>query len=424
MGKAKKLCAARPNPAKSGYNPSIDRVKAEPLVVIVVPTRELAIQIFDETRRLCYRSMLRPCVAYGGLPMRVMVEELGKGCDILIATPGRLCDVMDKPHLLTMSRVKYTVIDEADEMLHDDWQEELGKIMGGGDTNEDADHHYLMFSATFPKGVRQLAREYMAEDHYRLVVGRPGSTHKNVKQEVIFVDRDRKRDAVFDLLYSSEPARTLIFCNSKATVEQLDDFLYNRQLPTTSIHSDRNQREREDAIRNFRAGRTPILIATGVSARGWDIAGIKHVINYDLPSNMHGGIDEYVHRIGRTARIGNTGLATSFYNERDEELGQALVNVLFECECEIPEFLAHLTPESREKIQFDDDTDDEEETAGNKDSVDAAQGGAGAGGFAVEGSAWGAAPTDGGPDAGGFSADGGVGGFSADGGSGATGGGW
>jgi len=106
MGKAKKLCAPKPNIIDSTYNPKSHYVKAEPLVIVIVPTRELAIQIFDEARRLCYRSMLRPCVAYGGLPMGVCRDELGKGCDILIATPGRLCDLMDKPHILTMSRVK------------------------------------------------------------------------------------------------------------------------------------------------------------------------------------------------------------------------------------------------------------------------------------------------------------------------------
>lgn len=106
MGKAKKLCAPRPDPTLPGYNPKIHGCRAEPLVVIVVPTRELAIQIFDEARRLCYRSKLRPSVAYGGLPYSVCLEELGKGCDILIATPGRLCDLMNRPAVLTMSRVK------------------------------------------------------------------------------------------------------------------------------------------------------------------------------------------------------------------------------------------------------------------------------------------------------------------------------
>lgn len=106
MGKAKKLAAAKPNTADPAYNPRVNKVVAEPLVVIVVPTRELAIQIFDEARRLCYRSMLRPCVSYGGLPYTITIEDLGKGCDILIASPGRLADLMDKPDILRMRRVK------------------------------------------------------------------------------------------------------------------------------------------------------------------------------------------------------------------------------------------------------------------------------------------------------------------------------
>ena len=106
----------------------------------------------------------------------------------------------------------------------------------------------MMFSATFPKPAREMARQYMAEDHIRVRVGRAGSAHKNIRQNIIWVDQDQKREAVFDLLFQMEPARTIIFCNAKAQVDLLDDFLYNRGLPTTSIHADRNQREREDAM--------------------------------------------------------------------------------------------------------------------------------------------------------------------------------
>jgi ATP-dependent RNA helicase DDX3X len=129
MGKAKKLAAPRPG---LNFDPSRDRVRAEPLVLIVAPTRELCCQIFDEARRLCYRSMLRPCVAYGGAPLREQSAQLARGCDILIASPGRLIDFMGRPELLSLARVRFTIIDEADEMLHDDWGEEMSKIMGGG----------------------------------------------------------------------------------------------------------------------------------------------------------------------------------------------------------------------------------------------------------------------------------------------------
>lgn len=195
MGKVKKLAAARPGLGG-------ERVRAEPLVLIVAPTRELCCQIFDEARRLCYRSMLRPCVAYGGAPVRDQAAQLNRGCDILIATPGRLIDFMNRPELLSLARVRFTIIDEADELLHDDWTDEMSKIMGGGgnfcpslgesvwftdlslDANTDGDHRYLLFSATFPKRLQKLAAKYLSADYVHVSVGRTGSVHINVKQNV------------------------------------------------------------------------------------------------------------------------------------------------------------------------------------------------------------------------------------------------
>ncbi len=131
MGKAKKLAAPRPNPAT--FREGVDApVRAEPLLLVVCPSRELATQIFDEARRFCYRSMLRPCVLYGGGPVVDQLAQLQKGCDVLIATPGRLCDFIDRPHALSLQRLKYTIIDEADEMLNSDWEQEFKKIMSGG----------------------------------------------------------------------------------------------------------------------------------------------------------------------------------------------------------------------------------------------------------------------------------------------------
>ncbi|TVY31493.1 ATP-dependent RNA helicase [Lachnellula subtilissima] len=346
MGKAKKLAAPRPNPATfiSGTHAP---VRAEPLVLIVCPTRELATQIFDEARRFCYRSMLRPCVIYGGGPISEQFIQLQKGCDVLIATPGRLCDFINRPTILTLKRLKYMVIDEADEMLTSDWDVELNQIMSGGD-QEDGNINYLMFSATFPKIAQQLATEHLAPNHVRVRVGRAGSSHKNIKQDIVYVEPAMKQQALWDLLMSGKAARTIIFVNSKRTADEVDDFLFNKDLPCTSIHGDRTQREREDSIRAFRMGKAPVLIATGVSARGLDIHFVAHVINYDLPSSNHGGIEDYIHRIGRTGRIGNLGLATSFYNERDADLAEPLVKVLLETGQGIPDFLAEHIPEGFE----------------------------------------------------------------------------
>ncbi|CAE7207608.1 ATP-dependent RNA helicase DED1 [Pyrenophora teres f. teres] len=398
MGKARQLAAPRPNPVR--YNPLTDKVRAEPLVLVVCPTRELACQTFDEARRLCYRTMLRPCVIYGGAPTKNQREQLEMGCDILIATPGRLMDFAQNANLLSFRRLKFTIIDEADELLSGGWEDVMEKIFQGGDTNTDADHTYLMFSATFPKEARRLAKEYMADDFTRIKVGRVGSTHENIKQQIIWVEESAKNQALFDLIFSEGPQRTLVFTNSKAKCDMVDDFLYNKALPVTSIHSDRTQREREDALRSFRTARCPILVATGVTARGLDVANIKHVINYDLPSTMHDGITEYIHRIGRTARIGNEGKATSFFNDRNEDIGEDLTKILLESNQAVPEFLQQHIPEDPTKINWHDGTDESDNALGG-----------GFGGEAGEAGEAGADTGFGGGDTGGFGGGFGDGGF-------------
>ena len=200
MGKAKKLCGPRPDILAPDFDIRKHGVRAEPLFVIVVPTRELATQIFDEARRLCYRSMFRPCVVYGGAPRGDQANQLRRGCDLLIATPGRLVDFLESG-TLSLSRVKFvasiqplrsctdserrfTIVDEADEMVTNDWSEAMAVIMGGADANSDSDHVYCLFSATFPKGARALAKRFLSTDHIRIRVGRAGSTTSNVTQRV------------------------------------------------------------------------------------------------------------------------------------------------------------------------------------------------------------------------------------------------
>jgi ATP-dependent RNA helicase DDX3X len=241
------------------------------------------------------------------------------------------------------------------------------KLLKGGDTNDDDDHLYMMFSATFNKEARKLARRFMSSDKLRITVGRAGSSHGNITQVVIWVDEDKKKQCLYDLLYSLPPARTIIFVNSKRQADMLDDYLYNLDMPSTSIHADRTQREREDSLRAFRAGTAPILVATGVTARGIDIKHVMHVINYDMPKAMHGGIQEYIHRIGRTARIGNKGRATTFYNESNEDVAEDLVKVLMETQQDIPDFLEPYKPQEGELL-FDDDGSNTSEDDSNQEN--------------------------------------------------------
>ncbi|KAK6341849.1 hypothetical protein TWF730_001336 [Orbilia blumenaviensis] len=349
MGKIKTLTAARA--ARGGYGR-----KAEPLVLIVAPTRELATQIFLECRKFCYRSFMRPCLVYGGADMRPQRSELEKGCDLVVGTPGRLQDFIDRGNI-SLGRVRYTIIDEADEMLDMGFEPQIRKLLHSGDHNEDEDLQIMMFSATFPASVRKLAKEFLADDYVRINVGRIGSVNPNIVQRIIYANFDKKRQAIFDLLASSPAARTLIFVNSKREADNLDDFLWNKGLPTTSIHGDRTQREREDALIAFRTGKCPILIATDVASRGLDVRNVLHVINYDMPKS----IEEYTHRIGRTARIGTMGLATTFWNDKDgSHLAEALTKTLVEMGQEVPTFLEPYKPADA-NLQFDEESSDPED---------------------------------------------------------------
>ncbi|KAI1329950.1 P-loop containing nucleoside triphosphate hydrolase protein [Xylariaceae sp. FL0255] len=388
MGKARRFAAPRPTPEQCSEG---IRVRGEPLVVIVCPARELAIQIFNETRKFCYRTLLRPCVAYGGGPLRDQINQIMQGCDVLVASPGRLIDMMERPDVLSLRRVKYMVIDEADEMLDVDWQEELNKILTGGE-QEEGNIKYMLFSATFPTEVRKLARQHLAENHIRVKVGRVGSTHENIKQDIVFVEPQVKKQALRDLLFAQTATRTIVFVNNKRAADEVDDFLYNAGLPCTSMHADRTQREREDAMRAFRKGTTPILVTTGVAARGIDVRNVMHVINYDLPSMDHGGIQEYIHRIGRTGRIGHVGLATSFYTERDEPMAEILAMTLLETGQVVPDFLERFVEgQDVTKFKFEYGSD-EEEDAGGETGGETGGWGAGAdnNGNGGDGGGWGA----------------------------------
>lgn len=222
----------------------------------------------------------------------------------------------------------------------------------------------------------------------RFRVGRAGSTTENIKQMIVEVSREGKNETLLTLLEEMNGVRTIIFVNSRQAADTLDDFLFNMKLPVTSIHSDRTQVEREAAMRAFRSGQAPILVATGVTARGIDVRNVMHVINYDLPSIEYGGIEEYTHRIGkislsdicspipsshqvfisqlltlwlgRTGRIGHRGVATSFFTERDEPLASVLTRTLLETNQDIPDFLQSYVPEnwsSGTKVKFETESD-------------------------------------------------------------------
>lgn len=248
--------------------------RVEPLILVTAPTRELATQIFDDCRRFCYRSMLRPCVIYGGADIKSQQAELERGCDLLIATPGRLMDFINRG-IVCLNRIRFLVLDEADRMFSMA-AEDVIKLMSGCDMNSADDIQICMFSATFPKGVKDLAKQFLSSDFVHIRVGRLGATTSDITQRVEWVEKTDKQDRLLQLLLDQPPTRTLVFVNQKRTCDAVDDFLFNQQFPVTSIHGERTQREREDALISFKTGHNPIMIATDVAARGMDIKGVMH----------------------------------------------------------------------------------------------------------------------------------------------------
>ncbi|KAL3468363.1 P-loop containing nucleoside triphosphate hydrolase protein [Aspergillus heterothallicus] len=314
--------------------------KAYPTSLILAPTRELVSQIFDEARKFAYRSWVRPCVVYGGADIGSQLRQIERGCDLLVATPGRLVDLIERGRI-SLVNIKYLILDEADRMLDMGFEPQIRRIVEGEDMPNVNDRQTLMFSATFPRDIQMLARDFL-KDYVFLSVGRVGSTSENITQKVEYVEDHDKRSVLLDILHThGTTGLTLIFVETKRMADALSDFLINQRFPATAIHGDRTQRERERALEMFRSGRYPILVATAVAARGLDIPNVTHVINYDLPTD----IDDYVHRIGRTGRAGNTGIATAFFNRGNRGVVRDLIDLLKEAHQEVPAFLESIARE-------------------------------------------------------------------------------
>uniref|UniRef100_A0A7N8WWF1 RNA helicase n=1 Tax=Mastacembelus armatus TaxID=205130 RepID=A0A7N8WWF1_9TELE len=326
-------------------NGKYGRRKQYPISLVLAPTRELALQIYDEARKFSYRSRVRPCVVYGGADIGQQIRDLERGCHLLVATPGRLVDMMERGKI-GLDHCKYLVLDEADRMLDMGFEPQIRRIVEQDTMPHKGVRQTMMFSATFPKEIQILARDFL-EEYIFLAVGRVGSTSENITQKVVWVEESDKRSFLLDLLSATgeRDSLTLVFVETKKGADALEDFLYREGYACTSIHGDRSQRDREEALNQFRSGKCPILVATAVAARGLDISNVKHVINFDLPSD----IEEYVHRIGRTGRVGNLGLATSFFNDKNGNITKDLLDILVEAKQEVPSWLESLAYEHQHK---------------------------------------------------------------------------
>ncbi|CAB3410583.1 unnamed protein product [Caenorhabditis bovis] len=311
--------------------------------LVLSPTRELAIQIHKEAAKFSYRTNIVTAILYGGREnYRDQVNRLRAGCHILIATPGRLIDIIDQGYV-GLEGCRYLVLDEADRMLDMGFEPQIRKIVGLGMPSKE-NRTTAMFSATFPKEIQILAKDFLKNDYVFLAVGRVGSTSENIQQRLLWVDEIDKRRNLMQII-SEEAPQNLILCfvETKKGANELSFFLNRQQVRAVAIHGDLKQPERERNLDLFRSGQYPVLVATAVAARGLDIPNVRHVINYDLP----GDSDEYVHRIGRTGRCGNVGCATSFFNDKNRGIGRDLMSLVEESNQEVPDWLRRVAAEGR-----------------------------------------------------------------------------
>ncbi|KAL1820970.1 hypothetical protein ACET3Z_015839 [Daucus carota] len=313
-----------------------------PLALILSPTRELAIQINEEAKKFSYQTGVRVVVVYGGAPINQQLRELERGVDILVATPGRLVDLLERAKV-SLQMIRYLALDEADRMLDMGFEPQIRKIVEQMGMPPPGERQTMLFSATFPREIQRLASDFLL-NYIFLTVGRVGSSTDLIVQRVEFVQEADKRSYLMDLLHAQKDdgthgkqPLTLVFVETKKGADSLEHWLSRNGFPATAIHGDRTQQEREYALRSFKSGNTPILVATDVAARGLDIPDVSHVVNFDIPKD----IDDYVHRIGRTGRAGKTGLATAFFNEGNMSLAKSLADLMQEAKQEVPAWLTH-----------------------------------------------------------------------------------
>ncbi len=275
--------------AKAGYVQSI----------ILAPTRELAIQVTEELNSFATAQKVRICAIYGGQPIDRQISRLERGVDIVVGTPGRVLDHLERK-TLNISKVNHIVLDEADEMLNMGFVEDIENILKSAPKSR----RTILFSATMPKHVENLAKNYMA-NYKTIAVASDQIRHDNIQQIYFEVSQADKFEALFRIIDVEENFYGVIFCRTKVDADEIANKLSNRSCRSGAIHGDLSQGQREKVLQKFREKKLNVLVATDVAARGIDIDSLTHVINYSLPQDP----ESYVHRIGRTGRAGKSGTA-------------------------------------------------------------------------------------------------------------------
>jgi ATP-dependent RNA helicase RhlE len=285
-------------------------VARSPRALILTPTRELAVQILDDFTNYGKHVGLKRTVIHGGVSERPQINAVSAGTDVLVATPGRLLDLMNQRHV-DLRSVEIFVLDEADRMLDMGFIRDVRAIAA----KVPVERQTLLFSATMPEEVMNLVKGLL-RNHQRIEVTPPSTTVERIAQRVMFVARDDKRRLLNDILRGADVTRALVFTRTKHGANRVAEQLQKSGIQADAIHGNKSQNARQRSLNAFKAGQVRVLVATDIAARGIDVDGVSHVINFELPMEP----DSYVHRIGRTARAGAEGIAVSFCDA--EEVSQ------------------------------------------------------------------------------------------------------
>ena len=289
-----------------------------PQALVLVPTRELAVQVRDETIKLSHGTRARAVALYGGKPIRQQIEKLERGADVAIGTPGRVLDLIARGALV-LSDIKCIVLDEADRMLDIGFRPDIEKIL----KRLPRERQSLLLTATLPPSVERLARRYM-KDPEVLDFSAKDVAVETIDQYYFTVDGDRKFDLLVKLLEREDPQQAIIFCRTKRGTDRVQKRLARKVKGVDCIHGDLAQSARDRVMAAFRANKVRILVATDVVGRGIDVTSISHIVNYDTPQFC----DDYVHRVGRTGRMGREGVAYTFVTpEEGNELTRIEIRI-------------------------------------------------------------------------------------------------
>ena len=286
-----------------------------PRILVLTPTRELAVQVTKAADTYGRNMRVKTLSVVGGMPYPLQNRMLKNGVDILVATPGRMLDQMNSGRI-DLSRLQFLVLDEADRMLDMGFKDDLEAIL----TKVPKTRQTMLFSATIEPSIVRLASSFL-HDPLRIAVDTAQTRHENISQRLHFADdMGHKNRMLENILNNADMQQAIVFTSTKRSADQLAQTLHTLGLSAAAMHGDMNQGARNRTLQALRRGSLKVLVATDVAARGIDVQGISHVINYDLPTQA----EDYVHRIGRTGRAGRNGVAISFANVRDHHMVRSI----------------------------------------------------------------------------------------------------